>query len=189
MVRILRVEDSQQESNVVDLLVPTDSLIRSKPKVRLNVSTFSFYSRVVDSWNQWRHFNFFLGGPKFIFYFSMPLDYWKIGKKQHYICSNLTLFLVPFFISFFSFFLFSLSFCLFLGGRATAPPAPSNDAPAWNTLPNRVVSAGSVNSSYLLGGFLLESQIPHLENPTKHTQNNNNASSKAVYPQSRISRS
>ena len=36
---------------MVDLLVPTDSLIRSKPKVRLNVSTFSFYSRVVDSWN------------------------------------------------------------------------------------------------------------------------------------------
>ena len=75
----------------------------------------------------WRHFNFFVGGQIF-FYFSMPPDYWKIGKKQLFICSNLTLFIVPFFLSFFFFFFFSLFsffsffFFFFLGGRR--PPAP-----------------------------------------------------------------
>ena len=63
----------------------------------------------------------------------MPPDYWQIGKKQHFICSNLTLFIVPFFLSFFflfflSFFIFSffLSFFLFPGGGegATAPSPP-----------------------------------------------------------------
>ena len=81
--------------------------------------------------DQERHFNFFLG-CKIFFYFSMPLDYWKIGKKQHFICSNLTLFIVLFFLSFFSlFFLFFFLFFFFsfsLGRRG--PPASSNDAPA-----------------------------------------------------------
>ena len=80
---------------------------------------------------QGRYFNFFLGG-KFFFKFSMPPDYWKIGKKQHFICSSLTLFIVPFFLSFFflcflSFFFF-LSFFLFFfflgGGGCDGPPAP-----------------------------------------------------------------
>ena len=55
------------------------------------------------------------GGGKKFFYFLMPPDYWKIGKKQHFICSNLTSFIVPFFLflSFFSFFLFSSLFSFF----------------------------------------------------------------------------
>ena len=65
--------------------------------------------------------------------FSMPPDYWEIGKKQHFICSNLTLFIVPFFLSFFLsssfflFFLFFLSFFFFLfpwGGGGRRPPDP-----------------------------------------------------------------
>ena len=78
-----------------------------------------------QSSTQERHFNFFLGGQNFL----MPPDYWKIGKKQHFICSNLTLFIVPFFLSFFfSFFSFFFPFSFSLG--ATAPQPPSNDAPA-----------------------------------------------------------
>ena len=90
-------------------------------------------------------FQLFLGGGQNFFNFSMPPDYWKIGKKQHFICSNLTLFIVPFFLfSFFSlFFLFFLFFFFFLfpwGGGATAPPAPLNDASdkwAFRTWTNR----------------------------------------------------
>ena len=63
----------------------------------------------------------------------MPPDYWKIEKKQHFICINLTLFIVPFFsfffcFSLFSFFSFFFLFFSFLGG--TAPQHPSNDASA-----------------------------------------------------------
>ena len=52
-------------------------------------------------------------------------------EKQHFICNNLTLFIVPFFLSFsfFLFFLFCLSFSsffFFLGGDSPLPP--SNDA-------------------------------------------------------------
>ena len=56
----------------------------------------------------------------------MPPDYWKIGKKQHFIWSNLMVFIVLFFLSFplFSFFFF---FSFSLG--ATAPQPPSYDAP------------------------------------------------------------
>ena len=82
-------------------------------------------------------FQLFLGGPKFFLYFSMPPDYWKIGKKQYFICSNLTLFIVPFFLfsrvflSLFSFFLSDFFFFLFsfsLGGGGDGLPAPPNDA-------------------------------------------------------------
>ena len=75
------------------------------------------------------------GGGKFFLFFNATglLKNWK--KKQHFICSNLTLFIVPFFLSFlFSFFLFFLFFFLFSsflfrgGGGATAAPAPPNDA-------------------------------------------------------------
>ena len=67
----------------------------------------------------------------------------KNWKKQHFICSYLTLFIVPFFLfslffSFLSLFSFFLSFFLFFffffflggGGGATAPqpPLPPNDA-------------------------------------------------------------
>ena len=79
------------------------------------------------------------GVGKFFFHFPMPPDYWKFEKN--FICSNLTLFIVPFFLSFFlsffSFFpLFSLfssffSFFLFPWG-SDGPPAPSNDASVLN---------------------------------------------------------
>ena len=79
---------------------------------------------------QGRHFNFFLGGAKLFFIFQCHRSIEKIGKKQYFICSNLTLFIVPFFLfssffSFFLFFLFFLSFFFFLfpwGGRR--PPSP-----------------------------------------------------------------
>ena len=68
--------------------------------------------------SQGRHFNFFLRGQNF---FGL-LENWE---KQHFICSNLTLFVfLSFFLSvsllFFYFFLFSFFF-LFLEGEATAP--------------------------------------------------------------------
>ena len=80
----------------------------------------------------------FSWGGQIFLYFSMPLDYWKIGKKQHFICSNLTLFIVPFFLSFFFLLFFSFFFFFFfflfsfsLGGGWWRPPQPSsNDAPA-----------------------------------------------------------
>ena len=84
-------------------------------------------------YRQGRHFNFFLGAK---FFFSMPPDYWKIGKKQHFICSNLTLFIVPFFLSFFFllffflfFFFFLFSFFFFLGGGGRRPPSPLQMTP------------------------------------------------------------
>ena len=49
-------------------------------------------------------------------------------EKQHFICSNFTLFIVPFL----SFFLFFFFFFFFLGGRCPQPP--SNDAPAYPML-------------------------------------------------------
>ena len=60
-------------------------------------------------------FQFFLGErAKIFYYFSMPLagllKNWR--KTALYICSNLTLFIVPFFFFFF----------LFLGGDAPSPP-------------------------------------------------------------------
>ena len=76
---------------------------------------------------QGRHFNFFLGGQIF-FIFQCHRTIEKL-EKQHFICSNLTLFIVPFFFflsfSLFSFtFFFFLSFFLFfffLGGDAPPP--------------------------------------------------------------------
>ena len=83
--------------------------------------------------DQGRHFNFFLGAK--FFFCSMPPDYWKIGKKQHFICSNLTLFIVlsfffSLFFSFLSLFSFVLSFFFFSssggggGGGGDGLPAP-----------------------------------------------------------------
>ena len=74
-------------------------------------------------WYTGASFQLFLGGGQICLNFSMPPDYWKIGKKQHFICSNLTLFIVPF-------FLFSLFFLFFLfpwGGGGRRPPSP----PKW----------------------------------------------------------
>ena len=75
----------------------------------------------------------FSWGGQIFFYFSVPLDYWKIGKNS--ICSNLTLFIVLFLLSFFfslfslfSLFSFFSSFFLFFfflgGGGGRRPPQP-----------------------------------------------------------------
>ena len=114
--------------------ISTVQTLRSKYSLRAYIIVWADFQTSPSTclWkDQERHFNFFLRG-KFFLYFSMPLDYWKIGRKQHFICSNLTLSIVPFFLffSFFSlfflFFLFFLSFFLFfffLGGDALpAPP-------------------------------------------------------------------
>ena len=80
---------------------------------------------------QGRHFNVFLGGTNFFFILLCYTGLLKNWRKQHFICSNLTSFIVPFFLSpFFSRFSFFLSFFLiyfFLGGNG--PPAP----PPWMT--------------------------------------------------------
>ena len=79
---------------------------------------------------QGRHFNFSWAGKLFLFFNATGLL--KNWKKQHLICSNLTLFIVPFFLSFifffFLFFLFFFSFFLFFfflfpwGGRRPFQP-------------------------------------------------------------------
>ena len=82
---------------------------------------------------QGRHFKFFLG-VKFFYLFFNATGLLKNWKKQHFLCSNLTLFIVPFFfLSFVLLFsLFSSFFRLFFFflGEGTAPQPPSNDAPA-----------------------------------------------------------
>ena len=75
--------------------------------------------------------------PKFFLFFNAT-GLLKNWKKQHFICSNLTLFIVPFFLSFFPFFLFFLSFFLFSWG-ATATQQPSNDGPAPNPPTNQAL--------------------------------------------------
>ena len=86
-------------------------------------------------------FQIFLGRAKFFLNFSMPPDYWKIGKKQHFICSDLTLFIAPFFLSlffssFFPLFFFFSSFSFFFsffffpwGGGGDGPPSPPQMTP------------------------------------------------------------
>ena len=80
--------------------------------------------------NQGRHFNFFLGGANFFSFFNAT-GLLKNWRKQHFIFSNLTLFIVPFFLSFFFslfslfflfFFLFSFFFFLGGGGAPSSPP-------------------------------------------------------------------
>ena len=73
----------------------------------------------------------FSWGPNFFYIFQCHRTIEKL-KKQHFICSNLTLFIVPFFLSFFLFFLFSpflfflfsffFSFFLFPWGVFPSPP-------------------------------------------------------------------
>ena len=76
----------------------------------------------------------FSWGGQIFFLFFNATGLLKNLKKQHFICSNLTLFIVPFFLSFFFLFFslvflffFLFSFFLFPWG-ATVPPAPLNDA-------------------------------------------------------------
>ena len=90
---------------------------------------FAVVFRSVISTSSW-------GGGKFFLFFNAT-GLLKNWKKQHFICSNLTLFIVPFFLSFF-FSLFFLFFFLFFffsfswrGVTAPQPPQMSNNAPGW----------------------------------------------------------
>ena len=82
-------------------------------------------------------FQLFLGGPKFCL-FSNTTGLLKNWEKQHFICSNSTLFIVPFFLfshfflfSLFSHFFFLFSFFLlsFGGGWGCKGPPPSPPPP------------------------------------------------------------
>ena len=74
-------------------------------------------------------FQLFLGGQTIFFIFQCHRTVEKL-EKQHFICSNLTLFIVPFFLSFFFivflFFCFSFFFLFFffLGGGGRRSPSP-----------------------------------------------------------------
>ena len=81
-------------------------------------------------YTQGRHFNFFLGGQFFLLFFN-AIGLLKNWKKQHFICSDLTLFIVPFFLSFFSFFSLFSFFLFFFLPSFPSPTAPSNDAPVY----------------------------------------------------------
>ena len=94
-------------------------------------------TRYSDPSKQGRHFNFFLGQNFFLFFNATGLlTNWK---KTAHICSNFTLFIVPFFLFslfflffflFFLFFFFSFFFFLFSLSLGRRPPSPSNDAHA-----------------------------------------------------------
>ena len=82
--------------------------------------------------DQGRHFNFFVGG-QILFLFFHATGLLKNWKKHHFICSNLTLFIVPFFLSFFLFFSFFFLFSFSLGGDG--PPAPLKWRPWIRSVP------------------------------------------------------
>ena len=70
------------------------------------------------AFNSGASFQLFLVGPKFFKFFNAT-GLWKNWKNQHFICSNLTLFIVPFFLfSLFFFFLFPW------GTLSPSPPPP-----------------------------------------------------------------
>ena len=86
----------------------------------------------------------FSWGGQNLFLFFNATGQLKIWKKQHFICCNLTLFIVPFFLSFFffifsSFFLFFFFFFLFFfflfpWGGGDGPPSPPQMTPLINLL-------------------------------------------------------
>ena len=97
---------------------------------RRNLTSMLYYNRLKPDHPVWlniyvqgRHFNFLLGAAIFFFQCNRTIE--KL-EKQHFICSNLTLFIHNSSHLSFSFFPFYLSF-FFLGDDG--PPAPSNDAP------------------------------------------------------------
>ena len=93
--------------------------------------------------------NFFLGGQIFYLFFNAT-GLLKNWKKQHFICGNLALFIVPFifflFFFFFFFFLFFLSFFLFPWG-ATTPQPLSKMMPLDSQLHLSTLSSLSANVS------------------------------------------
>ena len=97
----------------------------SKREQMLDFANIGHNTNLLSLYTQGRHFNFFFGAK---------FDYWKIGKKQHFICSNLTLFIVPFFLfslfSLFSLFLFFF-FCLFSFSWGATVPQPPQMTPLY----------------------------------------------------------
>ena len=84
------------------------------------------------------------GGQIYFYFTTYATGLLKNWKKQHFIlCSNLTLFIVPFFLSFFLFFLFYLFYLFFLsfffflgGGRGEGDgPCPSQMTPLYQNIP------------------------------------------------------
>ena len=72
-------------------------------------------------------------GQNFLKFFSATgLLKNKNWKKQHFICSNLTLFIVPFFL----FFLFFLFFFFFFGGGGGHGPSLPQMTPLREMVPN-----------------------------------------------------
>ena len=78
-----------------------------------------------QDWQTGASFQLFLGGQKSFLLFNAT-GLLKNWKKQHFKCSNLTLFIVPFFLFslFFSFFFFSFFFSFFFFLGATPPSLP-----------------------------------------------------------------
>ena len=120
---------------------------------------------------QKRHFNFFLGGPNFFLFFNAT-GLMKNWKKQHFIFSILTLFIVPFFLFslffssflslfflsffFFFFFLFSLSLGGGGGGGDDGPSAPHQMTP---------LNHGFMNLAKM--SYLIEIDDGNLENQSQ----------------------
>ena len=102
---------------------------------------------------QGHHFNIFLGGPTFFYIFQCHRTIEKL-EKQHFICSNLTLFIVPFFLFFlffslfFLFFLFFFLFFFFLFPWGATAPQP----PIW-----RLCSSSSIINSIINSMFMVRS--------------------------------
>ena len=129
--RIMNMHDHVHEEYTYQYGCQNDRFYKNYATIHMVKTSYHLYLR------QGRHFNFFLGGQIFFLFFNAT-GLVKNWKKQHFICGNLTLFIVPFFLSFFFFlfFLFFLFFFLFLffsfslgGGRRP----PSNDAPDLRT--------------------------------------------------------
>ena len=93
-----------------------DGLIRSLFKFiqeRMSLKVVVSVARDKAKFVSGASFQLFLGGPTFLFSFQCHRTIEKL-EKYHFICSNLALFIVPFFLSFFFLlFLFFSSFSFF----------------------------------------------------------------------------
>ena len=122
-------------------------------------------SIALKSFSKWilqeRHFNFFLGDQNFFKFFNLT-ELLKNWKKQHFICSNLTFFIVPFFLFFFFFFFslffffsFFFLFTFSLGGGGRRPPTPLKWRP-WNSVPLKQKFVIQIEYNILLFKFAVK---------------------------------
>ena len=89
-------------------------------------------------------FQLFLGGQNFFLFFNVT-GLLKNWKKQHFICSNLTLFIVPFFL-FSLFFLFFVSFFFFSFFLGATPPSP----PKWRLCEKHILGKYEFNDPIIV---------------------------------------